>query len=273
MPTLLEVMESRLGIQEVPGANDNPIIVEWFEAIGHAEVKDDETSWCATCLGSACIEAGLPVPATNVNMMARSYLTWGVKVELNSIEPGDVAVWPRGDPKGWQGHVNVVSEVRHSDGGSVEVRCIGGNQGGMRGGDAVTLTGWQDAGKALGFRRPIEATVPALRPHSSEIKTADKVEVSSWLALLGSSALAAVKELLAPVQVPQFADLPAALSWWQMVISGGQAIWRVALDNPWLAGSLITCVVCILVARVWRSKRVEKHAAGVPISSQVEVPA
>src|SRR5262245_32697517 len=107
MPTLLEVMQSRLGVQEVPGKKHNPIIVGWFEAIGHPEVADDETSWCATALGSAALEAGLPIPPRNVNMMARSWLTWGVKVEPTDVAPGDVAIWPRGDPRGWQGHVNV----------------------------------------------------------------------------------------------------------------------------------------------------------------------
>jgi uncharacterized protein (TIGR02594 family) len=267
-------MQSRVRIQEVPGPQNNPIIVGWFGAIGHPEVTDDETSWCATCLGSACIEAGLPVPPLNVRMMARSYLTWGIGVPLNAIAPGDVAVWPRGDPKGWQGHINVVQDVRRVSETRIEVRCIGGNQGGLKGGDAVTLSGWTDAGKALGFRRAVPATVTALRAAgSTEIKRADQVEVSSWLALLGSSALAAVKELLAPIQIPAFTDLPSALAWWQTALSGVQALGRVFVENPWLAGSALTCVVCILVARAWKSARVTKHVQGVPLSSQVEVPA
>jgi hypothetical protein len=35
---LLTVMQSRLGIQEVPGDGDNPVILGWFKAIGHPEV-------------------------------------------------------------------------------------------------------------------------------------------------------------------------------------------------------------------------------------------
>lgn len=269
MPSLLDVMRSRLGVQEIPGAQNNPVIMGWFSAIGHPEVTDDETSWCATCLGSACIEAGLPVPPLNVRMMARSYLTWGIGVPLNAIAPGDVSVWPRGDPAGWQGHVNVVQDVRRVSETRIEVRCIGGNQGGLKGGDAVTLSSWTDASKALGFRRPVPATVEALRPHSSEIQAADKVEVSSWLGLLASSALAAVKELLAPVQVPQFTDLPSALTWWQTTLGGLNALGRCFLESPWLAGGFVTCLICIMVARARRAARVDRHVAGVPLSSQL----
>jgi uncharacterized protein (TIGR02594 family) len=268
MPTLLEVWESRLGIQEVPGAANNPIIVGWAADAGHPEIHDDETSWCSLAMCSAAKAAGLPFPPVNVNPMARSWLTMGVGVELENIAPGDVAVWPRGNPKGPLGHVNCVKEVRHGDHG-VEVRCIGGNQGGLKGGDAVTLTGWTAAIGALGFRRLVPATVAALRPHSSEIKAADKLEISSWVGVLASSALAAVKELLAPVQVPTFTSLPDALTWWQTVLAGLNALWRVALENPWLAGGFLTCLVCILVARAHKVARIERHAAGIPISSQV----
>jgi hypothetical protein len=181
-----------------------------------------------------------------------------------------VAVWPRGDPKGWQGHVNVVQDVRRVSETRIEIRCIGGNQGGLKGGDAVTLSGWQDASKALGFRRPVPATVEALRPHSAEIQKADKLEISSWLGLLASSVTAAVQQLLAPVQIPTFTDVGSALSWWQTVLAGVQALSKLVLEAPYLSGAAVTCLACILVARAWRTARVNKHTSGVPISSQVE---
>jgi hypothetical protein len=80
---------------------------------------------------------------------------------------------------------------------------------------------------------------------------------------------AAVKELLAPVAVPEFTDLPAALDWWGVVLTGINAVGRLFLGSPWLAGGFLICLICILVARVWRKKRIEKHSSGIPISSQI----
>ena len=41
---------------------------------------------------------------SDVPLMARSFLSWGQKVNVENIKPGDVVVFPRGN-KGWQGHV------------------------------------------------------------------------------------------------------------------------------------------------------------------------
>ena len=154
MPSMLEVMQSRLGIQEVKGAKEhNATIVGWAKAIGHPEVLDDETSWCSICASSAALEAGLPHPPKAINMLARSWLNWGEAVDIKDIKPGDVAIWPRGNST-WQGHVNVVETVTIEG----KVICIGGNQGGLKGGDAVTRTKPLDPAGALGFRRAIVQT-------------------------------------------------------------------------------------------------------------------
>lgn len=269
MPTLLEVWESRLGIQEIPGPGQNPIIVGWAADAGHPEIVDDETSWCSLSMCSAAKEAGLPMPPVNVNPMARSWLTWGVKVDLANLAPGDVAIWPRGDPKGWQGHVNCVKEVRTKD-GKVQVRCIGGNQGGIAGGDAVTLTNWTNAAGALGFRRPVEASVAALRKAgSTEVKKGDQIQNAGWLVTFIPAVLATIKSMLEPVQVPQFSSLPDAMTWWQTVLGGLNALAGLVLDHPWLAGTAFVGLLLVLAGRSLKVNRVAKHAAGVPISAEL----
>lgn len=129
-PAWLLLMRERLGTQEVPGAADNPVILDWFAKIGHPEIEADEVSWCAVTVGATLKDCNLPIPPRDVNMMARSYLSYGVKC---APQPGAIAIWPRG--KAWQGHVNVVESV--TDDG--KVICIGGNQS-RKGGDAVTRT-------------------------------------------------------------------------------------------------------------------------------------
>lgn len=268
-PTLLEVLESRLGIQEVPGAKHNPIIVGWAADAGHPEIVDDETSWCSLSMCSAAKEASLPFPPINVNPMARSWLTWGVKVDLSGIQPGDVAIWPRGNPKGPFGHVNCVKEVRQN-GPKIEVRCIGGNQSGLAGGDAVTLTKWTNATGALGFRRPVPVTVEALRKAgSTEVKKGDQIQNAGWVVTVIPAVVSAVKSLLEPVTVPEFGSLPEALTWWQQVLGGANALAGLVMAHPWLFGTGFVGLVLLLAGRRLKAARLAKHAAGIPLSAQV----
>lgn len=270
MPTLLEVWESRIGIAEVAGAKNNPIILEWWKDAGHPEIIDDETAWCSGSMCSAAKEAGLPFPPVNVNPMARSWLTWGKKVEPAEVQPGDVTIWPRGNPAGPYAHVNCVKEVRKKN-KRIEVRCIGGNQSHPSGG-AVTLTDWIDVKGALpnGVRRAVPATVPELRKAgSSEIKKADRVQNAGSLLTILAAIVAAVKDLFGPVDVPKFADLKEGLDWWQTILGGANAVGRLFLDNPWLGGTLLVGGILILVGRQIKAARIAKHEAGVPLSAEV----
>lgn len=98
----------------------NPKIVQWFADVGHDWVKDDETAWCAAFVGAMLKSAGIPHTGA---LNARSYQDWGRPVDLKDARPGDVVVFSRGDPAGWQGHVGFfVREV----GGNIVV--LGGNQ-------------------------------------------------------------------------------------------------------------------------------------------------
>lgn len=271
MATMLQVMEGRLGIQEVPGKKNNPIIVGWAKTAGHPEILDDETSWCSICMSSAAIEAALPCPPVNINPMARSWLTWGVAVAPEEVVPGDVCVWPRGNPAGPYGHVNIVKEVRRLESGKIQVRNIGGNQGGLAGGDAVTLSAWTDIAKALpnGIRRAVPATIADLRPHSTDIKKGDAIQNVGTAAGIGTVGLSAVESMLGPATVPDFKSLPEGLSWWQSVISGFQALGKLFLDHPWLAGLLVVALGLAALGHWVKKARVARHAAGLPIASQV----
>jgi uncharacterized protein (TIGR02594 family) len=266
MPTLLEVMQSRIGIAEIRGSKHNPLIVGWAKAIGHAEVVDDETSWCAICCGSAALEADLPMPPHNVRMLARSWLTWGVKVERKDLAPGDVAVWPRGDPKGWQGHINIVETVNPNG----TIVCIGGNQSTGKGYDAVTRTKPVDPKGALGFRRAVPATVKDLRKAgSTTIKAADNLEKAGIFAAFLAPIVKGVEMVFGKVDVPQFAALPEGLTWWQSVLGGANAVANYAIAHPYLAATLIVGLGAWTISRRNKASRVAEHAAGIPIAAEV----
>ncbi len=259
----LDVMVERLGTKEITGKRHNPAIIAMFGDVGHPEVDDDETAWCAAATGSALKAAGMPIPPVNVNLLARSYCTYGVKTEPR---PGAIAIWPRGNSK-WQGHVNVVEEVTH-DG---KVICVGGNQSLKGTNGALTRTAPLDPAGALDFRWPVRPTVPELRKSgSTEIKKGDRVQnVGTLFAFLGPI-IAATKELLAPITaVPQFSDIKEGLTFWQTVLGGANAVARIVLENPWLTGSVFGGLVLAWIGHTIKAARVAKAAAGVPLSVEV----
>jgi len=258
---LLDVMRSRLDIQEVPGGKHNPTILRWFADVGHPEIVADEVSWCAVTVGSALKECGLPIPPRDVNMLARSYLSYGVRCKP---QPGAIAVWPRG--KAWQGHVNVVESVTAEG----KVICIGGNQS-KKGGDAVTRTKPLDPSDALDFRWPVPPTVPDLRKSgSTEIKKGDRVQNLGIFATFIAPIIAVIKEMWSAVpEVPTFTSIPEGLSFTQQVMEGANAVGRLVLDNPWLAGTVIVGGALAWVGHGIKRARVAKAAAGVPLSVEV----
>ncbi|MBS0244193.1 MAG: CHAP domain-containing protein [Proteobacteria bacterium] len=258
----LDVLRSRLGVQEIPGEQNNIVILEWFAAVGHPEVHADEVSWCAVSVGAALKACSLPIPPREVNMLARSYLSYGVHCEP---KPGAIAIWPRG--KAWQGHVNVVESVT-ADG---KVICIGGNQSTGKGGDAVTRTKPLDPKAALDFRWPIAATVPELRKAgSTEIAKGDRVQNVGIFTAFFAPIIAVIKELFSHVpDVPHFASIPEGLSFGQQVMEGINAIARLALENPWLAGSVGGGLILAWLGHSIKAARVAKHETGVPLSTAV----
>lgn len=148
MREVLDEASKHLGLKELPGqTKHNKQIVQFFADVGHEWVKDDETAWCAAFVGAILKRVGLPHTG---KLNARSYLMWGDAVKPAEAEPGDVMVFSRGDPNGWQGHVAFF--VRSAEGGYF---VLGGNQS-----NAVTQA-FYPKNRLLGVRR---MPMPALQP-------------------------------------------------------------------------------------------------------------
>jgi len=269
----LDEMISRLGIQEIPGKNKhNPVIVGWFHEIGHPEVNNDETSWCAVAVGSCLKSCGYPTTPVDVNMLARSYSTYGVKT---SPKRGALAIWPRGNSK-WQGHINIIEESRTHN-GKLQVRCVGGNQSGLKGGDAVTRSDWRDADQALTFRWPVKPTVKDLRKAgSTEVKNADTLETASATATAISAAAAIAKEAQSPAAdptalpslIPEGAEDHVGAA--QLVLEALNGLANVVKSNPWLAVAVFVSLAGFWLARLWKAGRLNRHILGLPLSSEAE---
>lgn len=268
---LIEILRSRMGVEEIPGEKHNSLILGYWQDAGHPEVINDETAWCSACMCSAAKAAGLPFPPVNINPMARSWLTMGVAVPIAEAQVGDVVVWPRGKPNSGQGHVNCIDEIKSEDGKTL-VRCIGGNQTSKRGG-AINQTTWIDLSTCLpnGVRRLVPATIPDLRKAgSTTIKKGDRVQNIGILATFVAPILAVIKEMWSWVpDVPRFSSIPEGLSFGQQVLEGMNALARLCLDNPWLAGTVACGLVLAWLGHSIKKARVAQHEAGIPIAAEV----
>ncbi|MGO4917545.1 TIGR02594 family protein [Pseudogemmobacter sp. W21_MBD1_M6] len=136
--TPYDIAHTYIGTTEGPGPADNPKILEMYATIGQDWVEHDDVAWCAAFVGHCLEQAGL---RSTRKLTARSYLEWGVPVDLAEAQEGDIVVFRRGSSS-WQGHVGFF--VAQS-GQMIEV--LGGNQG-----DAVSIKRYA-ASKLLGVRR------------------------------------------------------------------------------------------------------------------------
>jgi uncharacterized protein (TIGR02594 family) len=86
------------------------------------------TEWCAAFVNAVLELDGIPgsESVSSAPLMARSFLSWGERVERADIQRGDVVVFPRGN-KGWQGHVGFYVETQTHNNREYWV-ILGGNQ-------------------------------------------------------------------------------------------------------------------------------------------------
>jgi uncharacterized protein (TIGR02594 family) len=92
------------------------------------DVDPIRTEWCAAFVNAVLDLDGIPGSdsVSDVPLMARSFLSWGERVDPTDIQRGDVVVFPRGN-QGWQGHVGFYVDTQFIDGKEIWI-VLGGNQ-------------------------------------------------------------------------------------------------------------------------------------------------
>jgi uncharacterized protein (TIGR02594 family) len=137
--TPYQIAQTYLGTVEGPGPENNPTILKMYASIGQSHIEHDSVAWCAAFVGHCLEEAGLQ---STRKLTARSYLTWGIEIDLSEAQEGDLAVFWRGKASSWQGHVGFISKIEGKF-----LYILGGNQG-----DAVSIARYP-AARLLGIRR------------------------------------------------------------------------------------------------------------------------
>jgi uncharacterized protein (TIGR02594 family) len=153
--TPFEIARGYIGTTEGLGPENNPTIMAMYASVGHDWVEHDSVAWCAAFVGHCLERAGI---RSTRQLTARSYLDWGVPIDLADAQPGDIAVIPRGSSS-WQGHVFFIERIE-----GPWVWGLGGNQS-----DAVNVKRYP-VSKLLGVRRAGNV-VPAVQLSVRDVQT------------------------------------------------------------------------------------------------------
>ena len=137
-PCWLIEARRHLGVREMPGASDSPVIQRWLRTM-RAWWSDDATPWCGVFVGYCLRECQCEPPQAWYR--ARAYLDWGHVQPVPAV--GSVVVFERTGG----GHVGFVVGRTYS--GNLAV--LGGNQK-----DSVCISSF-DRSRVIGYRWPVEA--------------------------------------------------------------------------------------------------------------------
>ncbi len=129
-----DIAAAQIGLNE----HDKVAALTDYLETGGQNLDPATTAWCTAFVNGTVELAGME---STGQLNARSYLDWGQ--EVSEPQRGDIAVFSRGDPNGWEGHVGFFDG--YNEDGSI--RVLGGNQG-----DAVNISNFS-ASNLLGFRR------------------------------------------------------------------------------------------------------------------------
>jgi len=128
------------------------------------------TEWCAAFVNAVLHENYIKgsESVSNYPLTARSFISYGQRVDPTEIDISDIVVFPRGN-KGWQGHVGFFAGHRTLNGVDYYI-ILGGNQN-----DQVTYELYP-ANKAIAIRR---IPSPYKEPPTIEDLSQERTEIAT----------------------------------------------------------------------------------------------
>lgn len=163
-PIWLTEARKYIGLREIPGAKNNPALMAVLDlADGVKDGKtiganNDDEAYCAKGASAVLELVGI---RSQRSAWARSYLTWGQKLEGPAV--GAIVVFWRGSPTSANGHVGFV--VGKDTVGNLMV--LGFNQG-----DAVKISAFAPH-RVLGYRWPAGKPLPVVGENHLPIVKSD----------------------------------------------------------------------------------------------------
>lgn len=126
LPKLVSAGLQYLGVKEIPGFKNNPIIMDWASGLGISKIyKNDDMAWCGLAIAHLLRITGKPqvdVKGDPYNYLrALYYKNWGYTVPIDEIQCGDLV----GLIRDGGGHIGVA--IAWSK-GKESIFLMGGNQ-------------------------------------------------------------------------------------------------------------------------------------------------
>lgn len=127
LPKLVAAAIQYLGVKEIPGAANNPVIMDMAKGLGVEKIytSDDKMSWCALFINHLIRVVGKPLvdyKGDKYNLLRALYLLfWGEEVKLEDLRLGDVVILSR------EGGGHVALFIAFTKSGNIIL--LGGNQG------------------------------------------------------------------------------------------------------------------------------------------------
>ena len=111
------------GVREITGPKSHPEIIAFIRKYQPNWDDDSTIAWCSIFMNVIAVSCCLENTEHLRPMVARDWLKVGEPVALDDLQVGDVVIFWRGTPDGWQGHVTFYLR-RNGD----VLTCFGGNQ-------------------------------------------------------------------------------------------------------------------------------------------------
>ncbi len=93
--TALDLAQRFIGIREIAGQQNHPLVSWWLSLCGFDLTTPDEVAWCSAFINGIAWELRLP---RSKSAAARSWLTVGTGVGIGEAIPGfDVVILKRGE--------------------------------------------------------------------------------------------------------------------------------------------------------------------------------
>lgn len=135
---MIQLALKEYGIKEIPGKEDNPEVLKYFNEIGFdGEKLKDETAWCSAFINWVAKKSNRKY---SNKLSARSWLKVGCATSSPQI--GDVVVFWRESIDSWKGHVGLY--IREDE---KNIWVLGGNQK-----NQVSIAPYPKS-RLLGYRR------------------------------------------------------------------------------------------------------------------------
>lgn len=140
--TSFQLAQDLVGKHQDSHAN---VLGKFFEKYAGHTIDPRRTPWCAAFANAVLGKAGMEGTG---KLTARSFLNWGEATDTPT--EGDIVVFWRNDPNGWQGHVGFFAGYDANG----NIRVLGGNQS-----NQVNIQSY-NKNRLLGFRRAPNLDTP-----------------------------------------------------------------------------------------------------------------